>query len=61
MLPSPGFVSNSEICTSTIENGLNYEIKNYGVEAIFNGTTSLLNSMKIYQLVQTLLGETHRQ
>jgi hypothetical protein len=27
------------------------EIKNYGIEVPFNGMTSLLNFMKIYQLV----------
>jgi hypothetical protein len=39
-----------------------YGIKNYGVEAIFNGMTSLLNFIKNYQLVQKLRGaETHRE
>jgi hypothetical protein len=33
----------------------------YGVEVIFNGMTSLLNFTKIYQLVQKVLGGTHRQ
>jgi hypothetical protein len=33
-----------------------YEIKKYGVEVTFNGMTSLLNFIKIYQLVQKLLG-----
>jgi hypothetical protein len=37
-------------------NGSKYGIKKYGVEVIFNGMTSLLNFMKIYQLVQMLLG-----
>jgi hypothetical protein len=32
-----------------------YRIKNVGVEVIFNGMTSLLNFMKIYQLVQNVL------
>jgi hypothetical protein len=36
-----------------------YGIKNYGVEVTFNGMTSLLNFIKIYQLVQKLLGGTH--
>jgi hypothetical protein len=31
-------------------------IKKYGVEVTFNGMTSLLNLIKIYQLVQKLLG-----
>jgi hypothetical protein len=42
-------------------NGWRYGIKKYGVEVIFNGMTSLPNFIKIYQLVQTLLGGTHRQ
>jgi len=45
-------------------NGCSYGIKNYGVEVIFNGMTSLLNFIKIYQLVQKLIGgggQTHRQ
>jgi hypothetical protein len=33
----------------------------YGVEVTFNGMTSLLNFIIIYQLVQKLLGGTHRQ
>jgi hypothetical protein len=33
-----------------------YGIKKYGIEAIFNGMTFLLNFKKIYQLVQKLLG-----
>jgi hypothetical protein len=36
----------------------------YGIEITFNGITSLLNVIKIYQLVQKLLGgdtHTHRQ
>jgi hypothetical protein len=31
-------------------------LKKYGVEVIFNGMTSLLNFIKIFQLVQKLLG-----
>jgi hypothetical protein len=40
-----------------------YSINNYGVEVIFNYMTSLLNFMKIYEFVQTLLveGATDRQ
>jgi hypothetical protein len=30
--------------------GCSYVIKNYGVEVTFNGMTSLLNFIKIYQL-----------
>jgi hypothetical protein len=41
--------------------GLRYGIKKYGVDVTFNGMTSLLNFIKIYQLVQKLLGATHRQ
>jgi hypothetical protein len=33
----------------------------YDVEVTFNDMISLLNFIKIYQLVQTLLGGTHRQ
>jgi hypothetical protein len=36
-------------------NGCSYCIKNYGVEVAFYGTTSLLNFIKIYQLVHTLM------
>jgi hypothetical protein len=42
-------------------NAWRYGIKKYGVEVTFNGMTSLLNFIKIYQLVQKLLGGTHRQ
>jgi hypothetical protein len=42
-------------------NSWRYGIKKYGVEVTFNGVTSLLNFIKIYQLVQKLLGGTHRQ
>jgi hypothetical protein len=42
-------------------NGFSYSIKNYSTEVIFNGMTSLLNFIKIYQLVQKLIGQTHRQ
>jgi hypothetical protein len=34
-------------------------IKKYGVEVTFNGMTSMLNLIKIYQLVQKLLGGGH--
>jgi hypothetical protein len=37
-------------------NGWKYGIKKYGVEVTFNGMTSLLNFIKVYQLVQKLLG-----
>jgi hypothetical protein len=42
-------------------NCLSYEIKNYCVEVFLNDITSLLNFMKLYQLVQTLLVGTQRQ
>jgi hypothetical protein len=40
-----------------------YGIKKCGIEVTFNGMTSLLNFIKIYQLVQTLMGggDTERQ
>jgi hypothetical protein len=38
-----------------------YGIKKYGIEVTFSDMTSLLNFIKIYELVQTLLGGTHRQ
>jgi hypothetical protein len=37
-------------------NGWRYGINKYGVKVTFNGMTSLLNFIKIYQLVQKLLG-----
>jgi hypothetical protein len=40
-------------------NGCSYGIKNYGVEVTFNGMTSLLNFIKIYQLVQKFMGSRH--
>jgi hypothetical protein len=42
-------------------NGLRYGIRKYGLEVTFNGMTSLLNFIKVYQLDQKLLGGTHRQ
>jgi hypothetical protein len=44
-------------------NAWRYGIRKYGVEVTFNGMTSLLNFIKIYRLVQTLLGggDTDRQ
>jgi hypothetical protein len=36
-------------------------IKKYGIEVIFNGMTSLLNFIKICQLVEKLLGGTDSQ
>jgi hypothetical protein len=38
-----------------------YGIKKYGVKVTFNGMTSLLNFIKIYQLVPNLFVGTHRQ
>jgi hypothetical protein len=42
-------------------NGWRYGIKKYGVEVSFNGMTPSTEFNKIYQLVQKLLGRTHRQ
>jgi hypothetical protein len=42
-------------------NGYDYGIRNYGIEATFSGMTSLLNLIKIYQLVQKLVGGTDRK
>jgi hypothetical protein len=36
-------------------------LKMYGFEVTFNGMTSLLNFIKIYQLVQKLLGGTQTE
>jgi hypothetical protein len=51
----------SDIWTSAILESfrLSYGIKNYGTEGMFNVTTSVLDFMKIYQLVDKLLeGDT---
>jgi hypothetical protein len=42
-------------------NGWRHGIKKYGVEVTFNGMTPLPNFIKIYQLVQKLLGGAHRR
>jgi hypothetical protein len=43
-------------------NGQSYGIKNYNSKVPFNGITYLPNFMKIYQLVQKLMGgQTHAQ
>jgi hypothetical protein len=42
-------------------NRYSYDIKNDGIEAMFNCMTSLLNFIKICQLVQKLIGGTDRQ
>jgi hypothetical protein len=39
-----------------LEYGCSYSVKNSGVEVTFNGMISLLNGIKIYQLVQKLTG-----
>lgn len=59
-LTEAGFASTSEIRTSTILKWLQLWDKSYGAEVNFSGTTSLLNLIKIYQLVQTV-GNTDRQ
>jgi hypothetical protein len=38
-------------------NGWSYRIKNYGIEVTFNGITPLLNFIKIYQLIQSSMGD----
>jgi hypothetical protein len=46
------------------KNAWRYGIRKYGIKVTFNGMTSLLNFIKIYQLVQKLLGgdtQTDRQ
>jgi hypothetical protein len=53
-LNGESFASTSEVLTSTILEW--YGIKMYGIEVTFNGMTPLLNFIKIYQLVQKLLG-----
>jgi hypothetical protein len=55
-LTGASFASTSEVWTFAILEGWRYGIKKYGVEVTFNGITSLLNFIKIYQLVQKLLG-----
>jgi hypothetical protein len=42
-------------------NGCSYGIKKYGFEVTFNGMTSLLNFIKIYQLDQDGDEQTHSQ
>jgi hypothetical protein len=41
-------------------NGYSYSIKNYGIDVTFNDMTSLLNFIKIFQLVQKLMWGTDR-
>jgi hypothetical protein len=63
-LTGASFASTSEVWTSAILEGWRYGIKKYGVEVTFNGMTSLLNFIQIYQLVQKLLAgdtQTDRQ
>jgi hypothetical protein len=60
-LTSASFASTSKVWSLAFWNGWSYGIKKYGVEVTFNGMTSLPNFIKIYQLVQKLLGGTHRQ
>jgi hypothetical protein len=56
-LISASFASTSEVLTSAILELLKIGIKKYSIiEVTFNGTTSLLNFIKIYQLVQKVLG-----
>jgi hypothetical protein len=55
-LTGASFASTSEFWTPAILECIRYGIKMYGVEVSFNGMTSLQNFIKIYQLVQKLLG-----
>jgi hypothetical protein len=55
------FVSISEVWKSAIWNGWRYWIKKYGVDVTFNDMTSLLNFIKIYQLIQSYYGGTDRR
>jgi hypothetical protein len=41
-------------------NGCSYSSKKYGIGVTFNGMPSLLNFIKIYQLLQKLNGGTDR-
>jgi hypothetical protein len=45
-----------QILHPPFSNGSGFENKSYSIKVIFNGMTFLLNSMKIYNLVQKLLG-----
>jgi hypothetical protein len=40
--------------------GCRYNTETYGVEVIFNGMSTLLNFIKIYQFVQKLIVRTDR-
>jgi hypothetical protein len=55
VLNGANFASTSEVSKYAILKWLSYGIKNYDIEVIFIGTISLLNSIKIYQLLQKLL------
>jgi hypothetical protein len=54
-LSGTSFVSRQKFERLPFWNGCSYSIKNYGVEVSFNSITSLLNLIKIYQLVQKLI------
>jgi hypothetical protein len=51
-----GFASKSKFERPPFWNGCSYGIKSHGAEAIFNAMTSLPNFIKIYRLVQKLIG-----
>jgi hypothetical protein len=54
------FHTSSEVWTLPFWNIWSYRIKEYGIAIKFNDMISLLNFMKIYQLVQKLLvGDSH--
>jgi hypothetical protein len=46
---------------SAIWNGSSYGIKNDDIKVTFNAMTTLLNFIKLYQLVQKLIGGTDTQ
>jgi hypothetical protein len=54
------FAFTSEVWRLQFWNDWSNSIQNYGVEVTLNGMTSLLNFIKICQLVQMLMQGTHR-
>jgi hypothetical protein len=50
------FCITSEVWTSAILEWLRLQHKNYGVEVTFNGMTTVLNFIKIFQFVQKVIG-----
>jgi hypothetical protein len=62
-LTGADFASTSEASLNVRHFGMveKYGIKKYGVAVTFNGIISLLNFIKIYQLVKKLLGGAHKR